>query len=89
LTFVVVVSAKREHGEQMLSHEIPVHSVGTVARMLGVSVFSLRMPERDGVILSRLPDTRNRRYSLNDVDPSQRPMNELKFGMPGTMESIP
>ena len=54
--------------------------------MLGVSVFTLRMYEREGLIISHKSDTNHRRYSRNDVERIQcirRAITELKFGIAG------
>lgn len=66
--------------------EEPVYSIGSVARMLGVSVFTLRMYEREGLIISHKSNTKHRRYSQNDVERIKcirRAITELKFGIAG------
>jgi MerR family transcriptional regulator/heat shock protein HspR len=73
-------------GEATMDAEAPVYSIGSVARMLGISVFTLRMYEREGLIISHKSDTKHRRYSQNDVERIQcirRAINELKFGIAG------
>ncbi|MCX6136833.1 MAG: MerR family transcriptional regulator [Ignavibacteriales bacterium] len=45
----------------------PVYSIGTVARMLKVSVHLLRLYEREGLILPIRSEGRQRLYSASDV----------------------
>jgi MerR family transcriptional regulator, heat shock protein HspR len=47
---------------------IPLFSIGTVARVLGVSVQTLRLYERRGLILARKSAGNQRRYSHSDID---------------------
>lgn len=47
--------------------EIPFYSIGTVARMLGVSVHLLRLYEREGLVLPAKSPGRQRLYSDDDV----------------------
>ena len=47
---------------------IPIYSIGTVARMLGISVFTLRMYEREGLLIAHKADSNQRRYSASDVE---------------------
>jgi len=66
--------------------ETPVYSIGTVARMLGISVFTLRLYEREGLIIAHKSDTNHRRYSQHDVERLKcirRAISELKFGIAG------
>jgi MerR family transcriptional regulator/heat shock protein HspR len=63
-----------------------VYSIGTVARMLGVSVFTLRMYEREGLILAHKSESKQRRYSKNDIERLKcirRAITEQKFGIAG------
>jgi len=46
----------------------PQYSIGTVARMIGVSVFTLRMYERRGLILTQKSKGKQRLYSKSDVE---------------------
>jgi MerR family transcriptional regulator/heat shock protein HspR len=48
--------------------ETPLHSIGSVARMLGVSVQTLRMYERRGLILARKSAGNQRLYSQSDIE---------------------
>lgn len=66
--------------------QAPVYSIGTVARMLGISVFTLRMYEREGLILAEKSESNQRRYSQNDVERLKcirRAITEQKFGIAG------
>ncbi|MCX6144388.1 MAG: MerR family transcriptional regulator [Ignavibacteriales bacterium] len=49
-------------------NETPLHSIGTVARMLGVSVQTLRMYERRGLILAQKSAGNQRLYSQSDIE---------------------
>jgi len=48
--------------------ETPLFSIGTVARMLGVSVFTLRLYERRGLILTRKSSGKQRLYTQLDIE---------------------
>lgn len=64
---------------------IPIYSIGTVARMLGISVFTLRMYEREGLLIAHKADSNQRRYSASDVERLQcirRAITEQKFSIP-------
>ncbi|HCA81221.1 MAG TPA: MerR family transcriptional regulator [Bacteroidetes bacterium] len=66
--------------------QAPVYSIGTVARMIGVSVFTLRMYEREGLILAEKSESNQRRYSQNDIERLKcirRAITEQKFGIAG------
>jgi MerR family transcriptional regulator/heat shock protein HspR len=78
----------RESQENQQESEMnaPIYSIGTVARMLGISVFTLRMYEREGLILPQKSDTNQRRYCQNDVEHLKcirKAINEQKFGIAG------
>jgi MerR family transcriptional regulator/heat shock protein HspR len=47
---------------------IPLYSIGTVARILGVSVETLRMYERKGLIIVRKSEGNQRLYTERDVE---------------------
>lgn len=47
----------------------PIYPIGVVSRLLGISVFTLRMYEREGLILtSRGTNQKNRLYSIADIE---------------------
>ena len=48
--------------------DVPLFSIGTVARMLGISVFTLRMYEREGLVVSHKAASSHRLYSHSDVE---------------------
>jgi MerR family transcriptional regulator, heat shock protein HspR len=48
--------------------DIPLYSIGTAARLLKVSVATLRLYERRGLILARKSPGRQRFYSASDLE---------------------
>jgi MerR family transcriptional regulator/heat shock protein HspR len=48
--------------------DTPTYSIGSVARMLGISVFTLRMYEREGLVISHKAASTHRLYSPSDVE---------------------
>lgn len=64
--------------------DAPVYSIGTVARLLGISVFTLRMYEREGLVISQKSDSNQRRYSASDIERLKcirQAITEKKFGI--------
>jgi MerR family transcriptional regulator/heat shock protein HspR len=52
-----------------VSKNEPIYPIGVVLRLLGISVFTLRMYEREGLILaSRGTNQKNRLYSISDIE---------------------
>jgi hypothetical protein len=62
------MKASAETQTDQMDPEEPIYSICSVAQMLGVSVFTLRMYEREGLIVSHKADSTHQRYSQNDVD---------------------
>lgn len=63
----------------------PLYPIGTVARMLGVSVFTLRMYEREGLLIAHKSASNQRRYSKADIERLEcirRAITEQKFSIP-------
>ena len=50
------------------SPDAPIYPIGAVARLLGVSVHTLRMYEREGLILAYHAESGHRLYSQRDVE---------------------
>jgi MerR family transcriptional regulator/heat shock protein HspR len=48
--------------------DFPVYSIGSAARILGISVHTLRMYEREGLILPSKSAANQRRYSPSDIE---------------------
>lgn len=46
----------------------PLYSIGTAARILGISVHTMRMYERSGLIVPHKTETRQRLYAESDVE---------------------
>lgn len=64
----------------------PVYSIGTAARMLGVSVQTLRMYETEGLILISKSDGNQRIYSESDIERLRcirKAINEDKISIGG------
>jgi MerR family transcriptional regulator/heat shock protein HspR len=85
---MTVKKKMRESKENQTAQDpqAPVYSIGTVARLLGVSVFTLRMYEREGLILAEKSESNQRRYSYNDIERLKcirRAITEQKFGIAG------
>jgi len=49
-------------------NESPLYSIGTAARILGISVHTMRMYERSGLIVPYKSESRQRRYSDDDIE---------------------
>ncbi len=72
--------------ETGLDHKKPLFSIGTVARMLNVAVQTLRMYEREGLIVSSKSPGNQRLYSEADVERLRcirRAITEEKIGIEG------
>jgi len=66
--------------------DTPMYSIGTVARMLGISVFTLRMYEREGLMISHKAASTHRLYSQSDVERLKcirHAINEEKISIAG------
>ncbi len=66
--------------------DTPVYSIGSAARLLGISVHTIRMYEREGLLVPFRTDTNQRRYSQNDIDHInciRRAINEKRIGIGG------
>jgi MerR family transcriptional regulator, heat shock protein HspR len=50
------------------SEDHPLYTIGTAAELIGVSVHTLRMYEREGLIIPFKKESRQRRYSRNDIE---------------------
>ena len=50
------------------SRALPVYTISTAAALLHVSVPTLRMYEREGLIIPYKKSSKQRRYSQNDID---------------------
>ena len=51
-----------------IATDVPTYSIGTVARILGISVFTLRMYEREGLMISHKAASTHRLYSDSDIE---------------------
>jgi MerR family transcriptional regulator/heat shock protein HspR len=48
--------------------DTPIYPIGTAARLLGISVHTMRMYERRGLIVPHKAGNRHRLYSASDID---------------------
>lgn len=66
--------------------DIPIYSIGSVARMLDISVQTLRLYESEGLILPAKSEGGQRRYSQADIERLlciRRAITEQKIGIAG------
>lgn len=66
--------------------ELPVYPIRTAAKLLGISVHTLRMYEKEGLILPFKKETSHRLYSKSDIDRLtciRRAINESKISIAG------
>ncbi len=66
--------------------DAPVYSIGSVARELGVSVHTLRVYEREGLIVPARSSGNQRTYSRDDIDRLaciRKAINEEKISIAG------
>jgi len=64
---------------------VPLYSISSAARMLNISVHTLRMYEREGLILPFKKDTHHRLYSEHDIERLKcirKSIKEKKFTIP-------
>ncbi len=48
--------------------DIPLYTIGTAARILGISVHTIRMYERNGLIVPHKTETKQKRYAEHDIE---------------------
>lgn len=64
----------------------PVYTISTTAELLGISIHTLRMYEREGLILAHKKKSGHRLFSREDIDRIQcirRAINEKKISIAG------
>jgi MerR family transcriptional regulator/heat shock protein HspR len=64
----------------------PIYTISNAAKVLGVSVYTLRMYEREGLIIPFRKESNQRLYSENDIARLQciiRTINEEKINIEG------
>ncbi len=54
--------------EAVLNNDTPLYSISVTAKILGISVHTLRMYEKEGLILPFKKKTHHRLYSQSDID---------------------
>jgi MerR family transcriptional regulator/heat shock protein HspR len=70
--------------EDLIDVDTPMISIGTAAQLLGVSVHTLRMYEREGLIIPVKKDSKHRLYShgdINRVKCIRNAINKMKFSI--------
>ena len=63
----------------------PLYSISSAARLLDISVHTMRMYEKEGLIVPYISDSRQRLYSERDIDRLRcirRAISEKKFSIP-------
>ena len=66
------------------SNENPVYTISVAAKLLGISVQTLRIYEREGLIISFKTKGNQRLYSISDIERImriRRDINEYKIGI--------
>ncbi|MFO7444929.1 MAG: MerR family transcriptional regulator [Ignavibacteriaceae bacterium] len=72
--------------EQNGNYEQPLYAISVAAKILGVSVHTLRMYEREGLIVPYKKESSHRLYSQSDIDRLnciRKAINELKISING------
>ena len=71
---------------EFFSKDEPIFPIRTAAKMLGVSIHTLRMYEREGLIIPNKSDGNQRIYSQKDIDRIsfiRKAINESKISING------
>jgi MerR family transcriptional regulator, heat shock protein HspR len=66
--------------------ELPLYTISTAAELLGISIHTLRMYEREGLVLPFKKESGHRLYSDEDIDRIKcirRAINESKISIAG------
>lgn len=66
--------------------EVPVYTISTTAELLGISIHTLRMYEREGLIIPFKKNSGHRLYSQDDIERIKcirRAINESKISIAG------
>ncbi len=69
-----------------ISQDEPIYSIGTAARLLHISVHTLRMYEREGLFIPYKKDSNQRLFSKKDIERIEcirRAINESKISING------
>jgi len=71
---------------EQIKKDEPVYTISTTAELLGISIHTLRMYEREGLILPHKKNSGHRLYSQEDIDRIQcirKAINEQKISIAG------
>ena len=71
--------------ESIIDKDKPVFTIGTVAELLNISVQTLRIYEKEGLIIPFKKDSKHRLYSQNDIERLQcirTAITEMKYSIP-------
>ncbi len=69
-----------------IESDVPIFSISAAAKILNISVHTLRMYEREGLFISYKKDSHNRLFSKDDIERIQcirRTINEAKISIKG------
>ena len=72
--------------ETIEKYEVPLYPISTAARLLGISVHTLRMYEKEGLIIPFKKESNHRLYSESDIDRLlciRKAINESKISIAG------
>ena len=72
--------------ETTVNYDTPLYSISVAAKILGISVHTLRMYEKEGLIIPFKKETSHRLYSQYDIDRIQcirKAINEYKISING------
>lgn len=70
--------------EQIINEDTPLYSISSAARILGISVHTLRMYEKEGLFLPHKTESGHRLFSNRDIERLKcirNAINEMKFSI--------
>jgi len=86
LIFINVNFERIETVEELDNINLPLYTISTAAKILGISIHTLRMYEREGLVLPFKKESGHRLYSQSDLDRVlciRRAINENKISIAG------
>jgi MerR family transcriptional regulator/heat shock protein HspR len=83
---LVFINTKKGNALENIKKDSPVYTISTTAELLGISIHTLRMYEREGLILPHKKNSGHRLYSQEDIDRInciRKAINESKISIAG------